>query len=114
MSDDGTLAIYGQDALTPEVRLSALAAARAVREALVLHPFDASVVSAMVDLVESSGVGERDAVLGFGVDQHPRTGVSTYSCHNALGKAFPVCRRQRLVPHLDEPQAALQGAFQPY
>lgn len=43
-------------------RARAVAAARAVREVLVLHPFDASVVSAMVDLVETSGVGGRDAV----------------------------------------------------
>ena len=43
-------------------RPRAVAATRAVREALVLHPFDASVASAMVDLVEGSGIGGRDAV----------------------------------------------------
>lgn len=60
--------------LRRDERARAVAATRAVREALVLHPFDAAVASAMVDLVEISGVGGRDAVhaataLGAGFEE---------------------------------------------
>lgn len=43
-------------------RVTAVAEARAVRDLLVLHPFDAGVVDAMVDLVAESEIGGRDAV----------------------------------------------------
>lgn len=48
MSDDGILAIYGQDALTPEVRQSALAAAHAV--------------------LSGDGISAREAVEAYAVD----------------------------------------------
>lgn len=43
-------------------RVSAVEETRAVRDLLVLHPFDASVVDAMVDLVAESDIGGRHAV----------------------------------------------------
>ena len=61
MSGDGTLAIYGQDALTPEVRQSALAAAHAV--------LSGDGISAR-EAVEASAV---DLLLAEGLDVSERT-----------------------------------------
>lgn len=43
-------------------REQAAQATRDVRDLLVLHPFDREVADVMIDLVEATGVGGRDAV----------------------------------------------------
>lgn len=48
--------------LRRDERSRAVDAARAVRELVVLHPFDAEVAATMLDVVESSHLGGRDAV----------------------------------------------------